>query len=101
MITNDDKVYTHPKLLPIGTEYANTFIEAIVNHKKFNTVKAYICCKIETALHHEKLMYNNNGAKTILLFLRHNNMWLKWNKFSTHRGASIGFIKYDNTSITL
>ena len=28
-------------------------------------------------------------------------MWLKWNKFSTHREASIGFIKYVNTSITL
>ena len=46
-------------------------------------------------------MYNNNGSKTILLFFRHNNMWLKWNKFSTHREASIGFIKYVNTSITL
>ena len=46
-------------------------------------------------------MYNNNGAKTILPFLHHNNMWLKWNKLSTHREALIGFIKYVNTSITL
>ena len=46
-------------------------------------------------------MYNNNGVKTILPFLRHNNMWLNWNKLSTHREASIGFIKYVNTSITL
>ena len=46
-------------------------------------------------------MYNNNGAKTILFFLCQHNMWLKWNKFSTHREALIGFIKYVNTSITL
>ena len=85
LITNDGKVYTHPKELPIGTEYINTFTEATVNNKKFNTVKAYVCCKIETALHYKKFMYNDNGAKTILPFLRHNNMWLKWNKFSTHR----------------
>ena len=51
MITNDGKVYTHPKELPIGTEYANAFTKATVNNKKFNTVKAYVCCKIKTALH--------------------------------------------------
>ena len=45
-------------------------------------------------------MCNNNGAKTILPFLCQNNMWLKWNKLSTHREASIEFIKYVNTSIT-
>ena len=101
MIANDGKVYTHSKELPIGTEYANTLTEATVNNKKFNTVKAYICCKIETDLYYKKFMYNNYGAKTILLFLRHNNMWLKWNKFSTHREVSIDFIKYVNTSITL
>ena len=101
MITNDGKVYTHPKELPIGTEFTNTFTKATDNNKKSNTVKAYVRCKIETALHYKKSMYNNIRAKTILLFLRHNNMWLKWNKFSTHREASIGFIKYDNISITL
>ena len=101
MITNDGKVYTYPKELPIGTEYANAFTEATVNNKKFNTVKAYVCCKIETALYYKKFMYANNGAKTVLPVLRHNNMWLKWNKLSTHREASIGFIKYVNTSITL
>ena len=51
MIINDGKVYTRPNELPIGTEYANTFTEATVNNKKFNTVKAYVCWKIETALH--------------------------------------------------
>ena len=66
MITNDGKVYTHPKELPIGTEYANAFTEATVNNKKFNTVKAYVCCKIETALRYKQFMYNNNGAKTVL-----------------------------------
>ena len=77
MINNDGKVYTHPKELPTGTEYTNTFTEAIVNNKKFNTVKTYVCCKIETALHYKKFIYNNNGAKTILPFLRQNDMWLK------------------------
>ena len=77
MITNDGKVYTQRKGLPIGTDYANTFTEATINNKKFNTVKAYICCKIETALHYKRSMYNNNGTKTILLFFRHNNKWLK------------------------
>ena len=52
MITNDGRVYTHPKELPIGKEYANIFIEAIVNNKKFNTVKAYVYCKNETVLHY-------------------------------------------------
>ena len=74
MITNDGKLYTHPKELPIGTEYDSVFIEAIINNKKFNTVKSYVCCKIEAAVHYKKFMYNNNGAKTILTFLRQNNM---------------------------
>ena len=52
MITNDGKVYTHPKELPIGKEYSNIFIEATVNNKKFNTVKAYVYCKNETVLHY-------------------------------------------------
>ena len=77
MITNDGKVYTQRKGLPIRTDYANTFTEATINNKKFNTVKAYICCKIETALHYKRSIYNNNGANTILLFFRHNNKWLK------------------------
>ena len=54
MITNDGKIYTHPKELPIDIENANPFTEATVNNKKFNTVKTYICCKIETALHYKK-----------------------------------------------
>ena len=37
MITNDVKVYNHLKELPIRTEYANTFTEATVNNKKFDT----------------------------------------------------------------
>ena len=58
MITNDGKVYTHTKDLPIGIEYDNVFTEATINNKKFNTVKAYVCCKIATALHCKKFMYN-------------------------------------------
>ena len=62
MITNDSKVYTHPKELLIGTEYANAFTEATVNNKKFNTVKAYVCCKIKAA---------GNGRNEIELYLTH------------------------------
>ena len=65
------------KSYQIETEYSNSFTEATVNNKKINTVKIYLCCKIETALHYKKFMYNDNGARAILLFLRHNNMWLK------------------------
>ena len=87
MIRNDGKVYIHTKDVPIEIEYDNVFTEVASNNKKFNTVKAYVCCKIATALHCKKFMYNNNGAKNILIFLRQNNMLLKWNEFSTHREA--------------
>ena len=101
MISNNGTIFTHPKKLPLGNKYASSFTEANIHNQKFNSVKAYICCNIETAISCKQFIYSTNGDKTILLSLKTNNMWLKWNKFSTHREASIGFIKFVHPKITL
>ena len=40
MIINDWKTYVHPKELPLGKDYADTFTAATVNNRKFNSIKA-------------------------------------------------------------
>ena len=101
IISNNGTIFTHPKELPLGTEYASSSTEATIHNQKFNSVKAYICCNIETAIPYKIFLYSTNGDKTILPLLKSNNMWLKWNKFSTHSEVSIGFIKFVNPNITL
>ena len=101
MISNNGTIFTHPKELPLGTEYASSFTEATIHNQKFNSVKAYIYCNIETAIPYKIFLYSNNGDKLILYLLKTNNIWFKWNKFSTHREASIGFIKLVNPNIIL
>ena len=101
VISNNGMTFTNPKELPQGNEYSSTFTEATIHNQKFNSVKAYICCNIETSIPYKKFLYSTNGDKTILPLLKTNNMWLKWNKFSTHREASIGFIKFVNPNLTL
>lgn len=49
-ITNDGKSYAHPKELPTGKDYAIEFTTATVNNNKFNSVKAYVYCNIETVI---------------------------------------------------
>ena len=101
MISKNGTIFTHPKELPLGNEYARSFTEETVHNQKFNSVKAYICCNIETVIPYKQFLYSTNGDKTILPLLKNNNMLLKCNKFSTHRETSIGFIKFVNPNITL
>ena len=101
MISNNGMTFTHPKELPLGNEYASTFTEATIHNQKFNSVKAYIFCNVETAISYKQFLYSTNGDKTILPLLKTSNMWLKWNKFSTHREASISLIKFVNPNLTL
>ena len=80
MISNNGMTSTHPKELPLGNEYANTFTEATIHNQKFNSVKAYICWNIEIAILYKQFLYSTNGDKTILPLLKTNNMGLKWKK---------------------
>ena len=81
MINNDGKVFTHPK--------------------EFKIAKVYVCFNIESVIQQRNFMYNNDRDKRILPLLRKNNMWMKRNKFSTHKESSIGFIKFINSVVTL
>ena len=101
MINTDWNVFTHSTKLPIGKEYDLSSTTATENNTKFNTVKVYICFKIESTTQHKRYLYNNDGGKTILPLLKNNNLWMKWNTFSTHREFFIGFIKFINPVVTL
>ena len=77
MINNDRKVFTHPKKLQVGKEYAQSFTAATENKTKFNTVKVYVCFKIESTTKQKKFLYNNDGGINTLLSLKKNNMGMK------------------------
>ena len=82
--------YAHPKELPLGKDYADEFTTETVNNSKFNDVKEYACWNIKTEIPYNKFLYNNDEDKEILPLFCKNNIWLKCNKLSTQREASIG-----------
>ena len=69
MISNNGTTFTYPKELPLGKEYASVFTEATIHNQHFNSVKAYICCNIETVIAYKQFLYSNNGDKIILPLL--------------------------------
>lgn len=50
MITNDEETYAHSKELPLGKDCASEFTTAIVINSKFNSIKSYVYCNIETEI---------------------------------------------------
>ena len=63
MITNEGKVLIHPKELPVGKEYTQSFTVATEANTKFDTVKVYVCFNIESVIQHINVMCNNDGGK--------------------------------------
>ena len=100
MITNNGDIFVYLKEIPLRKDHASAFTEATIHNQKYTSIKACICCNIEASIPYKQFLYSDNSDKTILHLLRNNNMWLKWNKFSTHRESSIGFINIFNPNIT-
>ena len=71
----------------MGTSYTENFDVIVDNHHE-------ILSKI-------KLTALKFGDHNIMSTLQSLNTWLNLNRFSTHREASIGFIKYVSTGFTL
>ena len=80
----------------MGTKYTKTF-EIIIDKKP-----SYPCSFVHHKIHLKiKLTSLKFGDHSILSTLQSLNTWLNINRFSTHREASIGFIKYISTGLTL
>ena len=72
IITNEGKVFIHPKEFPVGKEYTQSFTVATEANTKFDTVKVYVCFNNESVIQHTNFMCNNDGGKQILPLLRKN-----------------------------
>lgn len=74
IVTNNVTIFTKPKELYLDKEYAQSFTAATERNHKFNTIRAYVCCNIETATLYNKLIYNNDGRDSNLFLLRKHNI---------------------------
>ena len=80
----------------MGTSYTENF-DVIVD-KKPRYPRFFVHHDIHSKL---KLTALKFGDHNIMSTLQSLNTWLNFNRFSTHREASIGFIKYVSTGLTL
>ena len=95
-ITINNITYNHPGEFPMGTTYTENF-DVIVD-KKPRYPRFFVHHDIQSKL---KLTALKFGDHNIMSTLQSLNTWLNFNRFSTHREASIGFIKYVSTGLTL
>ena len=56
MISNNGTIFTHPKELPLGNKYARSFTESTIYNQRFNSVKAYLCYNIKTAIPYKQFL---------------------------------------------
>ena len=95
-ITINDTAFNHPGEFSMGTAYTEHF-DVIVD-KKPRYPRFFVHNDIHSKI---KLTALKFGDHSIMLTLQSLNTWLNFNCFSTHREASIGFIKYISTGLTL
>ena len=95
-ITINDTAINHPGELPISTAYTETF--NVITDKKPRYPRFFVHHDIHSKI---KLTALKFGYHNIMSILQSLNTWLNVNRFSTHREASIAFIKYISTGLTL
>ena len=95
-ITIKDKVITNHVEFPIVIEYTETF-DVITNQK---TKFPRFFCSSRSSLN-IKCIHNEIGDHNIISTLQSLRTWANFNKFSTHCVASIAFLKYISTGLTL
>ena len=95
-ITIKDKVIANPKEFPMGTEYTEYF--DVITDKKTKFPRFFVQHDIHSTLTVSAMKYSNHNIMSTLQSLR---TWVTFSKFDTHRVASIGFLKYASTGLTL
>ena len=80
----------------MGTAYTDTF-DAITDKKTYFP-RFFVHHQLHSEIQVSALKY---GEHNIMSTLQSLNTWLTFNKFSTHHDASIGFLKYTSTDLTL
>ena len=95
-ITINDTAINHPGEIPIGTVYTESF--DIITDKKPHLPHFLVHHDIHSKIQVSALKYSDHN---IMLNLQSPNTWLTFNRFSTNREASIGFLKYISTGPTL
>ena len=80
----------------MGTEYTESFVG--VNDKKNKFPRFFVHHDIHSTLTVSAIKYSIHNIMSRLQSLR---TWVTFNKFDTHRVASIGFLKYVSTGLTL
>ena len=96
IITQTGKIYEHPKEFPTGNEY-NFFPNTTEELDRFKS-KIFSRHKIEFALKLNQFKY---GDETIVSTLRDSWVWIRSDRFDTHREVSIGWIKNMSPITTL
>ena len=95
-ITINNTTFNHPGEFPMETSYTENF-DVIVD-KKPRYPRYFVYHEIHFQI---KLIALKFGDHNIMSTLQSLNTWINLNRFSTHREASIGFIKYVSTGLTL
>ena len=95
-LTIKDKVITNPKEFPMGTEYTEYF--DVITDTKTKNPRFFVHHDIHSTLTVSAMNYSDHNIMFTLQSLR---TCVTFNKFDTHRVASIGFLKYVSTSLTL
>ena len=95
-ITINDTTFNHPGEFSMGTSYTEN-VEVIVD-KKPRYPRFFVHHEINSKI---KLTALKFGDHNIMSTLQSLNTSLNLNRFSTHREASIGFIKYVSTGLIL
>ena len=95
-ITIKDKFITNPLEFPIGTEYTESF--EVITDQKNEFPRFFVHHDLHSILNVSAMKYGDQNIMSTFQSLR---TWVNFNKFSTHRVASIGFLKYVSTGLTL
>ena len=77
---------------------AYTEIFDVITDKKPRFPRFFVHHEFHSKIQVSALKYNEH---TIMSTLQSLNTWLTFNNFSTHREASIGFLKFVSTGLTL
>ena len=91
----NDTIVNHPGEFQSDTVYTETFY--VITDKKPRFPRFLVHYKIHSKIQVSTLKYGENN---IMLTLQSLNTWLTFNRFSTHREASIDFLKYISTCLT-
>ena len=92
----NDIVINHPGKFPMGTAYTKNF--NVITDKKPPYPRVFVHHDIHSKIKVTALKFGDHNIMSILQLF---NTWLNLNRFSTHREASISFIKYIITGLTL